>query len=237
MDGRWWEAAGDLLLGGHCPVCDLPGWGPCGACRARLAAVRPRLASRAPAGLPPIAASAPYDDALQALISAFKEHQAYGLAPLLGLRLALAVGLLLQEVVGADDVGRRVCLVPVPSTRAARRRRGLDAVGVLARHAARRLSSAGAPASVASLLVPVRRVADQAGLGAAERRRNLAGAWRVRRRRPDVSAAVVVVDDVVTTGASLAEAVRALRTAGISVLGAATVAATQLGDHRGVAVR
>jgi predicted amidophosphoribosyltransferase len=70
-------------------------------------------------------------------------------------------------------------------------------------------------------------VRDQAALNAQQRADNLAGALcTTRTMRPRAGDAVVVVDDVVTTGATLTEAVRALHTAGNSVLGAATVAAT-----------
>jgi predicted amidophosphoribosyltransferase len=78
--------------------------------------------------------------------------------------------------------------------------------------------------TVRSALTQGRRVADQAGLRAAARRENLAGAFRLRRSIS--TGAVVLVDDVVTTGSSLTEAARALRAANIPVLGAATVAAT-----------
>ena len=71
-----------------------------------------------------------------------------------------------------------VLLVPVPSARRAVRERGFDAGLALARAAARRLPGARA----GPLLVPARRVADQSGLGAAERQQNLAGAFRVRGR-------------------------------------------------------
>ncbi|MFD7735507.1 ComF family protein [Kitasatospora phosalacinea] len=73
-----------------------------------------------------------------------------------------------------------------------------------------------------------RPVADQAGLGAAERRRNLDGALAVPARVAPRLAGhrLVLVDDLVTTGASLAEAARALRAAGCPPRAAATVAAT-----------
>jgi predicted amidophosphoribosyltransferase len=80
------------------------------------------------------------------------------------------------------------------------------------------------------VLVHARHVEDQSGLDTAARSANLAGALRVRRRLDGL--AVVVVDDVVTTGATLAEATRALTVAGGSVRGAAVVAATVLRGTR-----
>ena len=191
-----------------------------------------------------------YDDLARGLVSAHKERGALGLTRVLGERLALAVLALLEAATvddlgpdrsgtggpgpgGAGAAGSRVVhgpvlLVPVPSARRAVRERGFDAGLALARAAARRLPRARA----APLLVPARRVADQSGLGAVERHANLAGAFWVRggllgsSRLVPATGAVVVVDDVVTSGASLTEAVRALRAGGVDVLGAATAAAT-----------
>lgn len=69
-----------------------------------------------------------------------------------------------------------------------------------------------------------RRVADQAGLGAADRAANLSGALRSRLDLRGLH--LIVVDDVMTTGATLAEAARALRAAGAHVPAAAVIAAT-----------
>ncbi len=117
-----------------------------------------------------------------------------------------------------------VLLVPVPSSRAAVRERGQDHARRLAAAAARALRSDGRAARALPLLAPARRTADQSGLSSAERAANLAGALRVRGRPPP--GPVVLVDDVVTTGATLVEAARALRAAGVPVTGAAVVAAT-----------
>ncbi|MFC6151501.1 ComF family protein, partial [Mumia xiangluensis] len=117
-----------------------------------------------------------------------------------------------------------VRLVPVPSRRSAVRARGFDAGAALARSAAADLRRRGLPARAAPVL-RVGRIADQAGLTAADRARNLAGAYRLR--RPLGAGLVVVTDDVLTTGASAAEAVRVLTEAGSRPVAVVTVAATR----------
>ena len=115
-------------------------------------------------------------------------------------------------------------LVPVPSTAATVRERGYDATLAMARRAARILRPALA-VRTQRLLRQARPVRDQVGLGAEERAANLRGAFRAV--GASAGTAVILVDDVVTTGSSLTEAARALRYGGYRVLGAATVAATQ----------
>jgi len=122
-------------------------------------------------------------------------------------------------------------LVPMPSTRSAVRRRGVDTTAHLARSAAKSFRAAtGTPIRTVPALRHTRRVADQAGLDRAERAANLAGALRVagRWRREVAGAEVVLVDDIVTTGATLAEAARAVRAGGATVVGAAAVAAARV---------
>lgn len=106
-------------------------------------------------------------------------------------------------------------VVPVPTSRAAMRRRGYRVAELLARRAGLR--------PVRALRV-MRTVADQRRLSRDERAHNVSGSMRATRRLDGVP--VTIVDDVVTTGATLAEAARALRAAGARVRGAVTVAAT-----------
>lgn len=218
-------AVGDLLLGARCWGCDGAWWNLCPRCRADLVQRSPYLTAPdpAPAGFPLCATSSPYDPIVRGLIAGHKEEQALGLTRLLGARLVMAVLLLLET----RDWPGLVTLVPVPSTPAAVRNRGFDATWAMARSAARVVGRArGQPVTVARLLRPARRVADQSGLDAQARLRNLRGAFRVVRALPDSASAAILVDDVVTTGSSLTEAGRGLAVAQIQLLGAATVAAT-----------
>lgn len=205
----------DLVLPRSCAGCGMLGLLVCARCQdlltgdCREGGPRPR-----PPGLPPLRAAAAYRGPVQAMLLAHKERGRLSLAGPLGAALARAVA----------DLGPPpgTVLVPVPSSRPAVRSRGQDHALRLARAAAR-----AAGLSARALLTPTRLVADQAGLTACERSANLQGALLARPGRTALAGLpVVVVDDVVTTGATLVEATRALAAAGADVRGAAVVAAT-----------
>jgi ComF family protein len=142
--------------------------------------------------------------------------------------------LLAAAVVEHARPGRPVVLVPVPTSRRSKRERGCDLVDELARASTRLLRRIGVDAQVSQALAPVRPTADQVGLGAAERASNLRGAFGLRTSRRLTGRDVIVVDDILTTGATVSEAVRVLTDAGHRPVGAAVVAATpRIADHRG----
>ncbi len=216
----------DLVLGSRCVGCDRPGRPCCPACRdlCRLRATQavPRWPTPCPAGLVPTYAVGEYDGLLRDLVLAHKERRV--------LALARPLGDLLAGSVGAAAPPGPLVLVPVPSRATTVRQRGHDPTLAMTRAAAALL---GAEARVARLLRLRPGVVDQAGLDAAGRAANLAGSMtapahavrRLARRCP--RAHVVVCDDVLTTGATLREAQRALEAAGVPVQAAAAVAATR----------
>lgn len=234
---EWWRGLTGELAGLVLPV-DCAGCGGarvllCGACRSELsgAAGGPVRPSPCPAGLPAVYAAAAYREAVRAVVLAHKERGALPLAGVLGATLAAAVRAGAEAVPsgGVGGVGEgEWALVPVPSARPRVRARGHDPALRIALAASARLRREGVPARVAPVLRLRRAVADQAGLGAAERRENLSGALEARPGAGSVTAGaarIVIVDDVMTTGSTLVEAARALRAAGIGPLGGAVVAA------------
>lgn len=221
---RVWDAWRDLFLGSSCLGCGAPGRLLCPGCRRLLpGGGSPVWPTPTPPGLVLPMAAGEYDGTLKALVNGHKERRLFALAAPLGAMLASVVRDLCAEV-GAEA---GVVLVPVPSRRAVVRRRGHDPMLRVAREAAARLRRGGTAAQVCRLLVPGGPVRDQAGLSAAERAENLAGSLRCRAGRPPAGRALVVVDDVLTTGSTAREAQRALEAAGLRVDGIAAVAATR----------
>ncbi|MBY8888028.1 ComF family protein [Streptomyces sp. PTM05] len=253
MKGMWRELA-DLVLPVDCAGCGRAGGGAlCEGCDGRLTgagAARRVRPDPEPAGLPEVYAAGAYEDTVRAVLLAHKERGALRLAGPLGDALARAVraagGLVAGDSGGADarvgagsgvragvrrsagppGPGAPLLLVPVPSSRRAVAARGHDPARRIALRAARALRGAGVPARVLAVLRQRRPVADQTGLSAAGRMANLSGALGTVAggERLLAHGPVVVVDDLMTTGASLAEASRAVREAGGAVCGAAVIA-------------
>jgi predicted amidophosphoribosyltransferase len=223
-------AASDLLFGSRCVGCRRAGPSLCLVCRAELEQI-PFVAwpTPCPAGLPRPFAVSEYAGVARAAVVAHKESGALSLAGPLGRALSLSVmAILAASQEGFGDAGR-VRLVPPPSSAATVRERGHDPLARIVKACIRALRAAGISSMSAPVLDRARQIADQAGLSATERAANLDGAFVLRRRAAARVAGqpVVVVDDVLTTGATAAEVVRALAPVGARVLGIAVIAATQ----------
>jgi len=220
----------DLVLPTVCGGCGIGGEGQlCRVCALGLAGLEPVPArpTPAPAGLPGCVAVGGYEGPLRGLILAYKERQAHRLAAPLGGHLGRAVA------VCAGRRGVALVLVPVPATASAVRERHGDHVLRLARYCVRVVRRQGHPAVIVACLA-ARPKADSSTLSSAERARAAEAAFRPRPaalRRVAAAqrrgAKVIVLDDVMTTGATLAAVTHVLARAGVRVDGAATVAATR----------
>lgn len=214
------RALADLVVPVRCAGCGLAGVPLCDACRWWLEQpARPVVPTPCPPDMPACFAVAPYAGPPRQTLLAYKERGRHRLAKPLGAALARAAG--------QAERGRPLLLVPVPSTKEAIRARGADHLRPLVDQVLRRTDG-----RVAEVLKAHPRP-DSAGLSSAARAANRAGAFGFRPKGQRLLSAavrdgyaVVIIDDLVTTGATIAEITRMLTAQGAPPSHSAVVAAT-----------
>lgn len=187
----------------ECAGCGAPDRSLCVACTAALEA---EVTPRTLAGGLIVFTALRYEGVPRQVLLALKESDRTDVARALSHPLGLALG---------RAVAPGVEVVALPASRAAWGRRGFNQVTLLCRRAGYRTSR---------VLVSIRRVTSQKTLGATERATNVAGSMRAKRSL--VGRSFVLVDDVLTTGATMEEAARAVREAGGEVVCGVTLAFT-----------
>jgi predicted amidophosphoribosyltransferase len=266
---QWWTQAADRAAGAcrellalvapvECVCCGTEDFSLCGHCeRAVRALTRTpfRAEGQAPALMDvngsvilPVVAAGVYREELAHAVLSFKKYGQGQLESVLSKALGRAIR-------GAAGTMVEFCLVPVPTTNSAFRKRGFSPVHLLLRSLAR--SGTLGPGSVANALrkrgslsqgawdagalserlqslLPAHAIAGgQKGLGRGARAKRVRGSMRARPLllAPDIRGRpCILVDDVLTTGATLAEAARAVHQAGGVVMGAVVLAATRPSD-------
>ena len=224
-----------VVLAPACAVCDepldRPTQGPvCASCWRSILPITPPICDRCGDPLPtwraisiPLArcprcrrggrlvdrarAIGAYDGPLRAIVHALKYEGRRSLSQPLGDLMRLR---------GTDMLDGAACVIPVPLHPSRRRQRGFNQAADLARHL-------GIPAVPA--LRRARATPTQTGLPAAQRHRNMRDAFAATHAARDLSGAIVVlVDDVSTTGATLESCARVLKLAGVMEVRALTAA-------------
>ncbi len=218
----WASSVARALVPVVCPGCATPDVRWCGDCsapwweepfRAEAGAGRLDVLGRAPL---PVFSIAPLVGPAHLMVSAWKDGGRRDLDAFFAEAMDRAIATL------ADSLVPVTVVVPVPSRASSERRRGADLPGILAMAASAAITGAGRRAPVAACL----RNSGGESRGRGVRARWSAGAGALRVVSPPVGDVALLVDDVVTTGASLARAADALERAGVAVAAAATLAAT-----------
>ncbi|HAN71523.1 MAG TPA: hypothetical protein DCQ36_08030 [Actinobacteria bacterium] len=230
----WGSDLADLVLGRACLMCSAPGRSLCGSCLETLRSGdhggMGRLDDLDPRRALPLAYALPYRTIGSTLVLAYKEHGHHRLQVPLGVLLADALLHALEGQIADGTLtsgtltGGTLVLAPVPSH--PRPARGFDALAGIVRHAQRELARRHIPSVNAPVLQLSRRHGTLKRLDRRHRISTVHGTMRARESVRDrlPPGPVVVVDDVVTSGATAREAIRALQASGVRVTAVAAVA-------------
>ncbi|HYK53136.1 MAG TPA: phosphoribosyltransferase family protein [Candidatus Eremiobacteraceae bacterium] len=188
----------DFFMPALCAGCGQTGGVLCGRCTVSIATCE-ALVVGSRGGIPPTLALGPYEGPLRAAILALKFRGARGVGALLGKWIA-------QRIFWPFEL-----VIPVPLHAERLRERGYNQAALIARSVA----ASARVRCIEDSIARRRSTVPQSTLGLEERRKNVEGAFGASDRIGVVSARrVLVVDDVVTTGATVAACASFLRAAG-----------------------
>ena len=195
----------DLILPSKCAICEVPGSNLCSVCGSKVTSNPHRFTRSKVSGL----AATYFTAEMSKLLVAFKEK---GQSSLI-VELKPLLASLVNEVAAVNQL---VHLVPVPSRAKNFYKRGFTPSLIIANS----LADTVAKARVLNCL-RIAEVADQVGLSASERFSNLSGSMKLNQKVD--GKLCFVVDDIVTTGATITEAWRVLTIGGALVIGALAI--------------
>lgn len=232
---RSWRTVRDLVFPRGCAGCDRPDAVLCLQCAALFAQCRRRelIGGTTLGGAPdtrgvPVWSAAVYQGTVRHAILEWKDHDDVELdAVFAGIMDMLTVR---TAVAGRCPAGT-LLVVPAPSSLQSMRRRGRRHTLPLARAVAGALRAQGIRTEVSSLLTSNTsggRSVQQSS--SAQRAQRIGGRIVIRGKALQRETPVVLVDDIITTGATLRQCVKALELGGANVVGALTLASAVMRD-------
>ena len=163
---------------------------------------------------------ATYDEATSQVILAAKESGNKDAVKLIARSIASSVSFAIVNL----GISQPINLVTIPSQLSAIRRRGRDHIKDLAQEVIIQLNQQDVNAIYLPILKPIKKIKDQSDLNGLQRKENMNHAFTVK-SSPISQSTVILIDDLVTTGASIQEGVRALGEAKITVNAVVTACA------------
>ena len=214
-----WAQACNLLFPRGCAGCDAPDEVLCAACWALFAQCRERDADSG--GGARIWSASIYQGAARRAILDWKDHDDTELDGPFG---RIMVSLLNKTPIPSSCLGHRVLVVPVPSSRASMRRRGRAHTAALAKSVAGALRGYGVDARPCDALSSSTKARSVQQVSSAQRARRITGHVTVKRDLIGHGDVVLLIDDIVTTGATVRQCVQTFQQAGTKVVGVLVLA-------------
>ena len=214
----------DLILARVCAGCGLPGSMMCDQC-ARLLQPRPRLRRALDVGdlvsdlRVPVVCSLDYRGPVRQILNAYKDDGQRSLTPWLAPALLASIN---HALITCVSTHQAPTFVPVPTRKSSQRRRGFDHVESLSTAVTR----SGSQCRTRRVLRDTRGDPGSKYLSAEDRSTHVREAFSVRGTLPALGTPVILIDDIVTTGATAREATATLVLAGMNVVAVATIAGT-----------
>lgn len=138
--------------------------------------------------------------------------------------ISFSIFLSIKALISESKLSQTINIVTIPSSAKTIMKRGRDNISDICNKVIELLRKEGINANNSPVLTQVRRVLDQSKLNRVERIRNLDYAYGLKKKQLDGNSCILM-DDLITTGSSLSEAIRALSEAKITILGAVTACA------------
>jgi len=166
---------------------------------------------------------ATYDESTSPIILAAKESGSREAVKLIARSIACSISFAISNL----DISKPINLITIPSQLSAIRKRGRDHIKDLVLEVMIQLDQQNIDAIYLPILKPIKKIKDQSNLNGLQRKENMSHAFIAKSSQISQSA-VILIDDLVTTGASVQEGVRALAEAKITIDAVVTACAAGL---------